>query len=182
MATCPLFEAPFYFLRHGETETNRLGLTTGMTDVALNATGERQARAAAAALVGLGIDAIYASPLQRSLGTARCVAEVLNVPIVTLSEIAERNWGVHEGKPRTARNRAATPEGGESLRDFTVRTLTGLGRIPRAGVPLVIAHSGTFRVICEHLGIAATTQVGNCRPVRFTPPSGPGRAWAAGSL
>ena len=28
MATCPLFEAPFYFLRHGETETNRLGLTT----------------------------------------------------------------------------------------------------------------------------------------------------------
>ena len=77
VAPLPLFEDAFLFLRHGETETNRLGLTTGMTDVVLNERGRQQARAAAAALVGLGVDALYSSPLQRSLATAHCVGEAL---------------------------------------------------------------------------------------------------------
>lgn len=176
---CPLLESAFIFLRHGETETNRLGLIAGMTDVLLNETGREQARAAALTLVGRGVDAIYSSPLQRSVATARCVAQALHILVVTIPELAERNWGAQEGKPRGRRDRAARPRGGESLEEFTQRTLVGLAKIPAGGLPLIVAHSGTFRVICAHLKVEAGSQVANCRPIRFSPPRAPGAQWTA---
>ena len=36
----------FYFLRHGETDSNRLKTIAGSLDVELNETGQAQARAA----------------------------------------------------------------------------------------------------------------------------------------
>ena len=182
VAPLPLFEGAFIFLRHGETETNRLGLTTGMTDVALNEAGRQQARAAAAMLVGLGVDAIYSSPLQRSLATAHCVAEALVLAVVTIAEFAERNWGAQEGRPRTKRDRAGRPQGGESLEEFTQRTLAGLAKIPRRRLPLIVAHSGTFRVICAQLKIEAEAQLANCCPMRFQRPNAPGAAWTVAAL
>jgi probable phosphoglycerate mutase len=165
------------FLRHGETETNRLGLTAGMTDVALNATGRQQADAAAAALIGRDIDAVYSSPLQRALKSARCVADSLGLPVVVVPELAERNWGALEGKPRELRVREATPPGGESLKEFRRRTLAGLAKIPAGGLPLIVAHSGTFRVLCDQLDIDIRAQVENCRPLRFLPPRAASAQW-----
>jgi probable phosphoglycerate mutase len=179
LASCALFQAPFVFLRHGETEINRLGLTAGMTDVALNATGRQQARAAAAALVGRGIDAIYSSPLHRALESARCVAHTLNLPTVVVPELAERNWGALEGKPRELRVREATPPGGEGLEEFTRRTFAGLAKIPGSRLPLIVAHSGTFRILCAHLDMEMRAQVENCRPLRFLPPRSAGAPWTA---
>lgn len=177
MYACALFQGPFIFLRHGETETNRLGLTAGMTDVALTSNGVRQAKSAGAALAGMGVDAIYSSPLRRSAATAECVARRLRLPVVTIPELAERNWGVQEGLPRETRDRAAKPEGGESLEEFTARTLNGLAKIPRSALPLIVAHSGTVRVICAQLGIAIGSQLENCCPMRFSPPRAPGEGW-----
>jgi broad specificity phosphatase PhoE len=177
VTSLPLFEGAFVFLRHGETETNRLGLTTGMTDVVLNERGRQQARAAAAALAGLGVDAIYSSPLQRSLATAHCVGEALNLAVVTIAELAERNWGAQEGRPRAKRDRAGKPPGGESLEEFTQRTLAGLAKVAPGRLPLIVAHSGTFRIICGQLKVRAESQVANCCPIRFEPPSAPGTAW-----
>jgi probable phosphoglycerate mutase len=174
---CALFEARFVFLRHGETETNRRGLTAGMTDVALNETGRQQARTAASALVGRNITALYSSPLKRALETARCVADTLDLPVVVVPQLAERNWGALEGKPRELRVREVAPPGGEALEEFTRRTLAGLAAIPACGLPLIVAHSGTFRVVCAHLGIEARTQVENCCPLRFVPPHMAGAPW-----
>ena len=42
----PLFMHMFYFLRHGETESNRQKTIAGSLDVELNETGRAQARAA----------------------------------------------------------------------------------------------------------------------------------------
>src|SRR6185436_9362130 len=98
MQTRALFRAPFYFLRHGETEVNRLGLVSGQSDVELNETGWRQARAAAQRLRGRGIGAIYSSPLKRARDTAGCAAAVLGVEIVIVPQLAERNWGELEGR------------------------------------------------------------------------------------
>lgn len=165
---CALFLAPFYFLRHGETEINRLGLVAGATDVALNATDRRQAQAAAALLCARGIGAIYSSPLKRARDTAECVARELALRIVVVPELAERNWGELEGKPRELRLREAAPPGGESLAAFTRRTLAGLAKIPGEGLPLVVAHSGTFRVLCSRLGIEAPAEpIENSRPLRM---------------
>ncbi len=177
MISCALFQAPFVFLRHGETESNRRRLTAGMTDVTLNATGWQQARAAASALIGRNITALYSSPLKRALETARCVAEALDLPIVIVPHLAERNWGALEGKPRELRVREVAPPGGEALEEFTRRTLAGLAAIPAGGLPLVVAHSGTFRVVCAHLGIEARAQVENCRPLRFIPPHMAAAPW-----
>ena len=174
----PLFRAPFCFLRHGETESNRLKLTAGSTDVALNETGRQQASAAAAALAGRGVDAIYCSPLQRARDTAACVAAAIGLPVTVIDELAERNWGEFEGKPRDLRVRDAKPPGGESPEEFAQRTLAGLARIPGSPFPLLVAHSGTFRVLCHALGImAAVTPVANAHLLRFEPGAAPGAAW-----
>ncbi|MCW5606148.1 MAG: histidine phosphatase family protein [Burkholderiales bacterium] len=174
----PLLLSPFYFLRHGETEPNRLGLVTGAADIELNATGRLQALAAAERLKGRGVTAIYSSSLRRARDTANCAAAALGLPVTAIPELAERNWGELEGRPRGLRVREATPPGGEGPDAFRARTLAGLGKIPEGGLPLVVAHSGTFRVLCWRLGIAQSeTPVANSQPLRFTPPSGTGSSW-----
>src|ERR1044071_989182 len=93
----PLFARPFYYLRHGETESNAAGTIAGSLDVELTPLGRDQARVAAKALAGAPITAIYASPLRRARDTAQPVAEALQLPVTILEEIAERNWGELEG-------------------------------------------------------------------------------------
>ena len=177
-AHVPLLAAPFCFLRHGETENNRRGLVAGASDIPLNATGLAQAQAAAVTLADSGIDAIWCSPLQRARATARCVAAVLGLNITIVPELAERNWGELEGKPRELRVRGATPPGGESLEAFRTRTLAGLARIQPSRLPLIVAHSGTFRILCEWLHIPQqSAPVANCQPLRFMPL--PGGGWTS---
>jgi broad specificity phosphatase PhoE len=182
-SSCALFRAPFYFLRHGETDVNRLGLVSGQTDAELNDTGRGQARAAAQLLKDRGIGAIYSSPLKRALDTAGCVAEVLKLEIVVVPELAERNWGELEGKPRALRVREATPPGGEGIEVFTRRTLSGLASISPVASPLIVAHSGTFRVLCGELRIPQPGKaVENSLPLRFVPPSSAAGQWTIVTL
>lgn len=177
-AAHPLFQASFYFLRHGETETNRLELTAGATDVPLNATGWRQARSAAESLKGRGIATLYASPLRRARDTAACVAEALDLQVVIVPELAERSWGELEGKPRELRVREIAPPGGEDLAAFERRTLAGLAKISGGAAPLIVAHSGTFRVLCGRLRLPAPVgQIENGRPLRLVPPATAGGPW-----
>ena len=176
--TCPLLGAPFFFLRHGETEPNRLGLATGITDAPLNAAGRLQAESAAHALAGREIDAIFSSPLKRARDTAECVAQVLGLPVSIIDEIGERNWGEFEGRPKELREWDAQPRGGEGLDEFTERTLRGLAKIPGGHRTLVVAHSGTFRVLCAWLGLPHRgPQVGNAHPLRLGPPVSPQEKW-----
>jgi broad specificity phosphatase PhoE len=177
-ASYALLRAPFFFLRHGETEPNRLGLATGMTDVPLNDAGRRQAEAAARALAGRGVNAIFSSPLRRARDTAEYVAQQLGLPISIVDDIAERNWGEFEGQPKELRVWGAQPRGGEGLDEFTQRTLRGLARIPGGGRTLVVAHSGTFRVLCASLGLPHRgPQVGNAHPLHLRPPDMPDGKW-----
>jgi len=169
VTTPPPFTGPFCFLRHGETGHNRQGLVAGASDVPLNATGLAQARAAAARLAGSAIDMICCSPLRRARDTAACVADVLGIKPVVIDELAERNWGALENRPRELRVRGVTPPGGESPEAFRERTRRGLQQIRNARLPLIVAHSGTFRVLGEWLGLAPqAAPVGNGLPLLFT--------------
>jgi len=175
----PLFLSPFIFLRHGETETNRLGLIAGSTEVELNESGRQQAWRAAELLSSRGVDAIYSSTLRRARDTADCVAAVLGLNITFVSELAERSWGELEGRPRELRVREMTPPGGEGPGEFSARTLAGLRKIPRSQLPLIVAHSGTFRVLSSRLGIAMPPEpIQNSQPVRFVPPPVAGARWS----
>ncbi len=63
-----------FLVRHGETESNRLGLALGQADVPLNERGVWQAGRVAEALAGESLAAVYSSPLARTLDTARAIA------------------------------------------------------------------------------------------------------------
>ncbi len=172
-ADAPILAAPFCFLRHGETENNRLGLIAGSTDVPLNETGIEQARAAANRLAASGVDAVWTSPLLRARTTASHVAESLGLPVRVVPQLAERNWGTLEGRPRALRIPGVTPPGAESATAFRERTLLGLRAIAASRLPLVVAHSGTFRVLSALLGIGApSAPIDNCAPLLFEPLAG----------
>jgi 2,3-bisphosphoglycerate-dependent phosphoglycerate mutase len=173
--TIAVFSRPFYYLRHGETESNAAGLIAGSFDTDLTPLGREQAARAAEALFDEPITAIYSSPLKRARETAEPIAAKLQLPINFIPEIAERNWGVLEGQPRGMRPRPGTPDGAETPEAFTQRVLVGFGRID-GGVPLVVAHSGVYRVLCRTLEIVETEgPVTNALPLRFEPL--PGGGW-----
>lgn len=168
----PMFARPFYYLRHGETEANAAGTIAGSLDVELTPLGRDQARAAARMLADEPITAIYASPLRRARETAQPIAEALGLPVTIVEEIAERNWGDLEGMPRHSHARGVKPLGGESTEAFMRRVLSGFARID-AAAPLIVAHSGVFRVLCRTLNIVETEgPVANCLPLRFEPVAG----------
>jgi broad specificity phosphatase PhoE len=86
-----------YLVRHGETESNRLGLALGQDDVPLNERGLRQAEQVARALARQPLAAVYASPLQRALSTARAIAEPQGLEVKVEQRLIEMDIGEAEG-------------------------------------------------------------------------------------
>lgn len=169
-ADVALFGRPFLFMRHGESEANVADTLAGSLDVALTALGHQQAKAAAALLVDSGISAIYSSTLARARDTAEYVAVALNLPVSQIAELGERNWGAMEGQPRAHLNREQTPAGGESPQQFAERVLRGCAQIEARGLPLLVAHSSVFRVLCRTLGLFEPDQpYFNAAPVHIAP-------------
>ena len=92
-----MLETNIVLIRHGETAWNAERRLQGHIDIALNAEGQRQAAALAAALAGEDIDAIVASDLQRALQTAQAVAGARGVQVQTDPALRERCYGGFEG-------------------------------------------------------------------------------------
>ena len=137
--------------------------STPLTDL-----GHTQARAAAALLAREPVTGVYSSPLRRARDTALPVAAVLKLPVIVIPELAERTWVALEGQPRGSRIRGVTPAGAETTAAFTQRILSVLAQID-SEVPLVVAHSGIFRVLCHGLDIVQTeAPVSNALPLRLT--------------
>lgn len=176
-ADLPLFTRPFIYLRHGETESNAAALIAGSWDVALTRKGYAQAGQAALKLRHAGVTGIYASTLQRSRETAEIVARELALPVVAIAELNERSWGELEGKPRTSRVPGTAPPGAEPPLEFVTRVVSGLALIDTA-LPLIVAHSGVYRVLCRLLSLPEPEEpIGNCTPLRFVPPAPGFGAW-----
>ena len=86
-----------YLVRHGETESNRLGLALGRNDVPLNERGVLQAERLAAALSREPLAAVYASPLRRTLETARAVAAPHGLDATIDERLIEMDIGELDG-------------------------------------------------------------------------------------
>ena len=84
-------------LRHGQTPMSVQKRYAGLTDAPLTDAGIRQAAAAAKRLASAGIDAIVASPLQRTVRTAEEVAAVTGVPVTADEGFRETDFGAWEG-------------------------------------------------------------------------------------
>src|ERR1051325_5895166 len=122
----PLLRGVFYFLRHGETESNLRATIAGSMDVSLTAQGREQADSAALALENQGITAVYSSALRRARDTAEIVSRRLKLRVP-----------------------GVTPDGAETPEEFSQRIIAGLAKVAGAGIPLIVAHSGVYRVLCQ---------------------------------
>jgi broad specificity phosphatase PhoE len=108
---------------------------------------------AAAILRGKSITAIYSSGLRRARDTAEALAQSLGLPMTIIAAPAERRWGELEGKPRAWRVPGLTPPGAETKDESEKRIRYALRQIKPGGLPLIVAHSGVYRVLCSILGI-----------------------------
>lgn len=87
-----------YFIRHGETEYNLLGIVQGSgIDASLNDKGRAQAKAFYEAYQHVPFEVVLASKLKRTQETVQLFVEN-NIPMETFHEINEMSWGIHEGK------------------------------------------------------------------------------------
>lgn len=147
-------------VRHGETEWNAERRIQGQIDIALNATGLRQAAAAGRWLKTAGIVALYGSDLKRAWATAQLIGEALGLVPQPVPELRERRYGVFEGltydeaKQRfpdgyaafEGRNASYDFENGESLSEMFARVS---GKLQM----LAAAHCGESIAVVVHGGV-----------------------------
>ncbi len=175
----------FHYLRHGETEWNRLRLCQGEADIPLNDTGRAQAALAREALRGVEIGTVVASPLSRALETAEIVREAVSAPLVVIDDLREVSFGEFEGEPvgewwGAWMAGAPVPGGVEPLEDFMARALRGVNEaLTRPGPVLVVAHGGIFWSVQRHAPLDMDGTIANGVPVRLEPPNGGSAPWHA---
>jgi probable phosphoglycerate mutase len=153
------------FIRHGETDWNRIKRIQGHIDIPLAATGIAQARRLAQRLAdeanqGARLDAIYSSDLQRAQQTAQPISDALGLPLQSRENLRERSFGAFQGHDSDeialrfpdeyaqwqTRDPGFTPPEGESQRVF-------YHRIVHAIEPLVAAHPGGRIACVTHGGV-----------------------------
>ncbi|MBL8645230.1 MAG: histidine phosphatase family protein [Rhodospirillaceae bacterium] len=174
---------PFYFLRHGETDWNKLRLMQGQTDTALNTIGIFQAEAAAQFLAKRKIATIATSPLRRAKHTTDIIAKQLpNAKVVTLDDLKESNFGSYEGHPSGAWReewiRGGEIPGGEYYADFLERCLSGINKaLENPGPVLIISHGGVFSAVNKWALDNAGIRAGNCELLALAPPKSAEEGW-----
>lgn len=184
--TIPL--KPFYFIRHGETDFNRLSLCTGSRDIPLNQTGLEQAEIAAKWLRQEPIEQIVTSPLSRAMKTAEIISAALQKPITVIDELKECCWGTREGQPKTDDGffhrwlKGQPPVGAETVYEFEERVLRGIWKALEINGPvLMVAHAGVYSVIARTLG-SPYNRARNCSPYYHRPPQHKGHPWFINDL
>lgn len=88
------------WIRHGETEWNRLGKIQGVVDIPLSSEGVRQAEMLAERLArdpAFRWQGIVCSDLKRAAATAATIAKRLSIPVRCDSRLRERSFGDAEG-------------------------------------------------------------------------------------
>ena len=90
-----------YLIRHGETDWNHVSRFQGREDIPLNEAGIAQAMRCGQTLQGLGITAVYTSPLMRAHRTGEEIAEQIGIgreAVQPMQELIERDLGPFSGQ------------------------------------------------------------------------------------
>ena len=85
-------------IRHGETDYVGNRLAGHIPGIHLNLHGQQQAEALAHRLASFPLTAIYSSPLERTVETAKPLARVHKLPVQILPPLTEINVGDWQGK------------------------------------------------------------------------------------
>lgn len=150
-------------LRHGQTHSNVAGaLDTAMPGADLTELGRAQATAAAHALAGTGVDALFVSGLARTHQTAAPLAATLELDPATVPGVREIAAGDFEmatdrdsqiGYMMTvaswlAGDLGVRMPGGETGEEFLARYDEGIAQVVSSGASyaLVVSHGAAIRV------------------------------------
>lgn len=153
------------FVRHGVTDHTGQRLSGWMPGVHLNATGIAQAEAAADALAGAPLDAIYTSPIERCTETAAVIARRHEMKATRRDALKDTKYGKWTDRPlrSVAKTRswqvlhrfpsAFRFPGGETLRETQARVVQEIERIwrdhPRQLV-CCVAHADPIALTLAH--------------------------------
>ena len=150
-------------VRHGEVHNPDDVIYAGLPGFGLSDLGKNQARAVGEALRGAPLAAIYASPLDRAIETARIVGEITGLEVLPDNRLHEwRHWHQFAGlKWEELRSKASAAwdayqsdpgsvTSGESLAELADRAEAWLADVERAhasGIVLAVTHLEPLRAL-----------------------------------
>lgn len=160
-----------YLLRHGETVYSRTGGYCGDIDPELTENGERMAAAFGDAHKAIAWDAVFVSPMKRTIATATPLCTAVGIEMQFRDGLRELRYGEWEGQTNefVKENYSEDylhwltepawnpPTGGETAVQLASRASLVVAEIQEmypSGNVLVVSHKATIRVIlCGLLGI-----------------------------
>jgi len=157
----------FLLIRHAENEFVNDGRLAGrLAGVHLNKNGHLQVKALAEKLTGVPVDAVYASPLTRTMETAEPIATALDQEVIPCDGLLEVDFGEWQGKTlKSLRRRKlwkavqAAPSqvrfpGGESFAEAQLRIVNELKLLTQKHKPkdivLCITHSDMIKLAAAY--------------------------------
>ncbi|MCC3447539.1 MULTISPECIES: histidine phosphatase family protein [unclassified Microcoleus] len=160
-----------YFLRHGETVYSKSGGFCGDLDPELTAEGSMMAEQFGATYAKLPWDAVYVSPMKRTIATATPLCDAVGIEMQLRDGLKEIKYGKWEGETvEYVREKYAedymnwltepawnAPTEGETSVQISSRASLVIAEIQekyKSGNVLVVSHKATIRIIlCGLLGI-----------------------------
>ncbi len=156
-----------FLIRHAETSVTAEDRFAGLRDLPLTARGREHASGLATRLKGFRLDAVYSSPLQRALETARILAEPHALAVTVIGDLRELDQGHWEGMTRAEVERQFPeeyaayerdpldfkPQGGETGRAVVERAVPAILALVRAHPDQtigVVSHKATNRLLVAY--------------------------------
>jgi probable phosphoglycerate mutase len=159
-----------YITRHGETQWNKENRLQGWRDSELTDNGIRNATALGERLGQTKFQAIYSSPIERAVKTAKLICSDRKIPILFEDSLKEINLGDWEGKVKEEIEENSKqaffdfwnaphlynhePHQGESLSALKSRVEHVINKIiaeNNDGNVLIVTHGVTIRAILSYL-------------------------------
>lgn len=153
-----------WITRHGQTDLNKAHLMQGLSDISLNETGRRQARATRELIGEVTFDAVYASPLDRAIETASLVGNVDRDQIKVDPRLIETDFGNYERQPYSRLGLHMNlfwlfpevfpaPKSVESVASMVARSSSFLKELETKAYDnvLIVCHGGIIRALKGYL-------------------------------
>lgn len=158
-----------FLVRHAVTADTGHRLTGWTEGVGLTDEGKKQAEIAARGLAHVDFEAIYSSPIDRTMETARAIAKPHGIRVRSTKGIGEVRYGDWTNKSLKTLMRtklwetvqrspsAARFPQGESIREVQARAVSEIERIAAAhpkGKVCCVSHGDVIKLIAAHyLGV-----------------------------
>ena len=155
----------FYFVRHAITSHTGKKLSGWMEGIPLTEEGREQATAVADRLADVPLKAVYSSPIDRTLETAKAIASRHGLDVRTRRNLGEVEYGTWTNRPLKALARTKLwtkvqryPSGarfpdGETLREVQNRAVDEVERLaqehPKDAISCV-SHGDVIKLVFAH--------------------------------